>query len=235
MDRIRLPTCGSSLFSTPFVNQCRWGFSDSTMRLFKVICKDTGRRLWALPKLKNNRLDKYGTPELFHPLSENIAKELESGEDFQSIVETLETSSAEVFQARKVLPPLPDRGCSQIYACGLNYAKHAREASLKPGRYPTIILKASNSICGHLDDIRIPFVASQKPEVDYEVELAVIIGKTCKDVCVENAKHYIAGFTVANDITARRWQGKKGGSQWARSKSFDTFTPVSFETTTCFP
>lgn len=66
-------------------------------------------------------------------------------------------------------------------------------------------------------------VASQ---VDWEVELAVVIGETCRDVCAADALKYVRGYSVANDISARKWQGKKGGSQWCRSKSFDTFLPL---------
>ena len=74
--------------------------------------------------------------------------------------------------------------------------------------------------------IVIPRVASDPPEVDYEAELAVVIGRECKDVPAERALEYVAGFTIANDVTARRWQGKRGGGQWVRSKSFDTFLPL---------
>lgn len=64
-------------------------------------------------------------------------------------------------------------------------------------------------------------------EVDFEVELAVIIGKQCVDLQTpDSALEHVAGFTVANDVSARRWQGKKGGGQWGRSKSFDTFSPL---------
>jgi len=81
-------------------------------------------------------------------------------------------------------------------------------------------------VTGHNSPIRIPKVCP-KPEVDYEAELAIVIGRSCVDVKTpEDALGCIAGFTIANDISARRWQGKKGGGQWGRSKSFDTFTPL---------
>lgn len=83
-------------------------------------------------------------------------------------------------------------------------------------RYPTL---------PRLQAIVIPRVASDPPEVDYEAELAVVIGRECKDVPPERALDYIAGYTIANDVTARRWQGKRGGGQWVRAKSFDTFLP----------
>ena len=63
-------------------------------------------------------------------------------------------------------------------------------------------------------------------EVDWEVELAVVIGTTAKNVPVESALDHVRGYTVANDVSARRWQGKAGGSQWCRAKAFDTFLPL---------
>uniref|UniRef100_A0A0G4F8Z8 Fumarylacetoacetase-like C-terminal domain-containing protein n=1 Tax=Chromera velia CCMP2878 TaxID=1169474 RepID=A0A0G4F8Z8_9ALVE len=76
------------------------------------------------------------------------------------------------------------------------------------------------------DPIVIPQVASDPPEVDYECELAVVIGKACTNVPVERALEYVLGYTCANDVTARKWQGKRGGGQWCRSKCFDTFAPL---------
>ena len=63
-------------------------------------------------------------------------------------------------------------------------------------------------------------------EVDYECELAVVIGKRCKNVSRERALEYVLGYTCANDVSARDWQGKWGGSQWCRGKTFDTFAPL---------
>ena len=74
--------------------------------------------------------------------------------------------------------------------------------------------------------VRVPKQAQNPMEVDFEVELGIVISRACKNVSVEDAMSYVLGFTVANDISARRWQGKKGGGQWSRSKSFDTFTPL---------
>ena len=196
------------------------------MRLFKVLTVE-GQRLWAVraSSCTNNLLD---LPSAFTPLAPKSAALLESGSGFNSTDLHLDASQEiRAENVGKILAPLPDRGPAQIYACGLNYASHAAEAGLHPGRYPTIILKANSSVCGHGDEVYIPRVASEKPEVDYEAELAVVIGQPCLNVSADDAGGFIAGFTVANDITARRWQGRKGGSQWGRSKSFDTFTPVS--------
>jgi 2-keto-4-pentenoate hydratase/2-oxohepta-3-ene-1,7-dioic acid hydratase in catechol pathway len=66
----------------------------------------------------------------------------------------------------------------------------------------------------------------ESQEVDYECELAVVIGRRCKNVPKESALDYVLGYTCANDVSARDWQGKWGGSQWCRGKTFDTFAPL---------
>ena len=71
-------------------------------------------------------------------------------------------------------------------------------------------MKAPSSVTGHLCPIVIPHAAAAKPEVDAEAELAVVIGSPAKDVAVADALSYVLGYTVANDVSARRWQGKKG-------------------------
>ena len=63
-------------------------------------------------------------------------------------------------------------------------------------------------------------------QVDFEGELAVVIGRDCKNVSTDEALDYVLGYTIANDVTARRWQGRKGGGQWCRGKAFDTFCPL---------
>ena len=76
-----------------------------------------------------------------------------------------------------------------------------------------------------------PSVAQHPLEIDYEVELAIVVGTAadggpCRNVRAAEAMNFVAGFTVANDVSARRWQGKKGGGQWVRAKSFDGFCPL---------
>jgi len=112
-----------------------------------------------------------------------------------------------------------------IYAIGLNYKRHAEEAGLPAPRFPIYFMKPPSSIVGHGDAIAIP-AACHPEEVDWEVELAVVIGTAAKDVSVERALEHVRGYTVANDVSARRWQGKKGGGQWCRAKAFDSFCPL---------
>ena len=84
-------------------------------------------------------------------------------------------------------------------------------------------MKATNSVCAHLDDVVLPAIAPN--EVDYEVELAVIIGKLAKNVSESDARDYILGHAIGNDVSARDCQLRLD-SQWARGKSFDTFCPL---------
>lgn len=128
---------------------------------------------------------------------------------------------------KKLLAPLPVWPPPAVFALGLNFACHAREVKLPHPRFPIPFLLNPASIVGPDDDVMVPRCAQEPLEVDFEAELTVVIGhQRCKDVSAEEALDYVCGYTVANDVSARRWQGKKGGGQWSRAKSFDTFTPV---------
>ncbi len=104
---------------------------------------------------------------------------------------------------------------------GLNYQDHAAEFGQAIPEEPVIFLKPSSAVIGPGENIICPPCSSR---VDYEAELAVVIGKTCRNVSVSEAFAYIFGYTCGNDITARDLQEKD--SQWTRSKSFDTFLPL---------
>jgi 2-keto-4-pentenoate hydratase/2-oxohepta-3-ene-1,7-dioic acid hydratase in catechol pathway len=110
---------------------------------------------------------------------------------------------------------------TKIVALGLNYADHAAEADLPLPEEPIIFLKPLTAVIGHLDQIIYPFISQR---VDYEAELAVVIGRRAKNVPSHEARRYILGYTCSNDVTARDLQQKDG--QWTRSKSFDTFCPL---------
>jgi len=127
------------------------------------------------------------------------------------------------FQAKRILAPVGTQ-CPAVWCVGLNYKLHAKETGFEIPKRPTLFMKGINTIIGPEEAIKIPKVC--KNEVDFEGEIAVIISKTCRDVSEEDALDYVLGYTVANDVSARRWQGKKGGGQWVRSKSFDTFLPL---------
>ncbi|KEY66391.1 hypothetical protein S7711_05825 [Stachybotrys chartarum IBT 7711] len=117
-----------------------------------------------------------------------------------------------------------------IRCIGLNYQKHIKEGGRTPPPYPSVFIKPPTSIAGHDEDVPIPKIA-QDGTLDYEGELAIVIGKTCKNIAKEEAVKYIAGYLACNDVSARGWQRdpKKAGGvpQWCFSKGFDKFAPVS--------
>jgi 2-keto-4-pentenoate hydratase/2-oxohepta-3-ene-1,7-dioic acid hydratase in catechol pathway len=121
----------------------------------------------------------------------------------------------------KWMPPLTPPA---ILCIGLNYAKHILESNLPTPKEPVIFMKNPAAVIGHDGFVQMPKVCGD--ELDYEGELAVVIGKPCRDVSIENAYSVVLGYTVANDISARIWQLQRGGSQWVRGKSFDTFAPL---------
>ncbi len=129
--------------------------------------------------------------------------------------------TGEEVQVKSWRPPVSP---TAIFCIGLNYQKHAEESGVPLPEYPVLFMKNRAAATGHLEPIRIPKVCDG--EVDYEAELAVIIGKSCRDVGSEEALDYVAGYTAANDVSARKWQLEKGGSQWNRGKGFDTFAPL---------
>jgi 2-keto-4-pentenoate hydratase/2-oxohepta-3-ene-1,7-dioic acid hydratase in catechol pathway len=111
-----------------------------------------------------------------------------------------------------------------IIALGLNYGKHAEETGIRKPEVPVIFLKGTNSITAHGSDIILPKAGPD--QVDFEAELAVVIGRDAKNVPPEEVGNYIFGYTCANDVSARDWQIHKQKKQWARGKSFDTFCPL---------
>ncbi|MEM0964681.1 MAG: fumarylacetoacetate hydrolase family protein [Verrucomicrobiota bacterium] len=112
-----------------------------------------------------------------------------------------------------------------IYCIGLNYREHARETGIHVNEYPVVFLKSPTSVTGPESPIQLP--PSQISEtIDYEAELAIVISQDCKNVRREDALDVILGFTCANDVTARNWQSERGGGQFSRSKTFDTFCPL---------
>lgn len=111
---------------------------------------------------------------------------------------------------------------SKIICIGLNYLKHAQEAGMAVPEVPIIFMKATSSLSGPFDPILIPRNSIQ---TDWEVELAVVIGKRAKYVSVENAMDYVAGYCLHNDVSERDFQLRHGG-QWVKGKSADSFAPL---------
>jgi 2-keto-4-pentenoate hydratase/2-oxohepta-3-ene-1,7-dioic acid hydratase in catechol pathway len=129
-------------------------------------------------------------------------------------------------EVRLLAPVLP----SKVVAAGRNYASHAREMNGEPpakgpapsNAEPVIFLKPSTSVTGPGDAIKYPVKITDR--VDFEGELAVIIGRLCRQVPRERAEEVVFGYTCANDVTARDLQARDG--QWTRAKGFDTFCPL---------
>jgi acylpyruvate hydrolase len=115
--------------------------------------------------------------------------------------------------------PVPDP--DKIICLGLNYADHAAESNMPLPKYPILFPKYRNSLTGPKSAIVLPHFSTQ---IDYEAELAVVIGRTCKDVTEQDALNYVAGYTIMNDVSARDWQFHTG--QWMPGKAIDTFAPM---------
>ncbi|WP_119729182.1 MULTISPECIES: fumarylacetoacetate hydrolase family protein [Thermomonospora] len=119
---------------------------------------------------------------------------------------------------RLLAPILP----SKVVAIGKNYAEHAREMGGEPPAEPVIFSKPSTAVIGPGEAVAYPGKLTQR--VDYEGELAVVIGRMCREVPAARAREVILGYTCANDVTARDLQQRDG--QWTRAKGFDTFCPL---------
>lgn len=112
-----------------------------------------------------------------------------------------------------------------VFCIGLNYRKHAEETHAEIPRHPVLFMKNVASVQHPDGFIELPrHLRSDK--VDYEVELAVVMGRRARNVSVEEALSCVAGYTCGNDVSARDWQKHAGGGQWCRGKSFDTFCPL---------
>jgi 2-keto-4-pentenoate hydratase/2-oxohepta-3-ene-1,7-dioic acid hydratase in catechol pathway len=122
----------------------------------------------------------------------------------------------------KLLAPVSP---SALLCIGLNYRRHAAESGAKVPEFPVLFMKSLGAVQNPGDPIVLPRHLRSE-ECDYECELAVVIGRACKNVSRERALEYVLGYTCANDVSARDWQIKRGGSQWCRGKSFDTFAPL---------
>ena len=111
---------------------------------------------------------------------------------------------------------------SKIVCVGLNYAKHAEESGMVPPEEPVLFFKASSAITGPFDPIRIP---KGSTKTDWEVELALVIGKKASYVSEKEALNHVAGYVLHNDVSERAFQLERSG-QWVKGKSCDTFAPL---------
>lgn len=153
-----------------------------------------------------------------------LAKQHESGQLTRldgDLFGTLNDTGTAV-EAAKLLTPLDP---VDILCIGLNYRKHAEEGKAEIPQNPVLFMKTSTAAQNPGDPIVLPRKL-RSDRVDYECELAVIIGKRCHNVSKADALKYVAGYTCANDVSARDWQKNGGGGQWCRGKTFATFCPL---------
>ena len=130
--------------------------------------------------------------------------------------------TGEPAEIAKLLAPLEPRA---LVCIGLNFRQHAAETNAPLPKVPVVFFKNPAAVQNPGDAIELPrWLASG--QVDYECELAVVIGRRCKNVTRADALDYVLGYTCGNDVSARDWQKEGGGSQWCRGKSFDTFCPL---------
>lgn len=139
------------------------------------------------------------------------------GDPFEKLTDTGETADV-----GKLLAPLAP---IDILCIGLNYRRHAEEGGQAIPEQPVLFMKTASAVQSPGEPIVLPRKL-HSDKVDYECELAVVIGKTCHNVSRENALDYVLGYTCANDVSARDWQMKWGGGQWCRGKTFATFCPL---------
>jgi 2-keto-4-pentenoate hydratase/2-oxohepta-3-ene-1,7-dioic acid hydratase in catechol pathway len=132
------------------------------------------------------------------------------------------TVSQRPASVRKLLAPIQP---TAFFCIGLNYRKHAEEGKSPIPQYPVLFMKNPAAVQNPGDAIVLPRKLAST-QVDYECELAVVIGKACKNATKENALDYVRGYTCGNDVSARDWQKDFGGGQWCRGKTFDTFGPL---------
>lgn len=158
-----------------------------------------------------------GTDPLFGILEDDNQISIISGDPiYHGIQKT--AAKVELTKVRLLAPVIPR---SKIVAVGKNYADHAAEMGGVVPDEPIIFLKPNTAVIGPGDTIVWPAIA---PTIDYEAELAIVIGRVCKEVPKERVNDVIFGYTIANDVTCREIQKKDG--QWMRAKSFDTFCPL---------
>lgn len=123
--------------------------------------------------------------------------------------------------ARLLAPVVP----TNILCIGANYRKHIEECGMKPPDNPIIFMKPTGALLDPGQPIRIPACCMAEPQVDWECELVVVIGREARSVPADRALEYVLGYTCGNDVSARKWQMNCGG-QWIHGKGFDTFCPL---------
>ena len=158
--------------------------------------------------------------ELDHSLPKGL-REILDANALRRVAELASTSSAVKADQPRLLSPIPRP--NKIIGIGLNYRNHAIESGMAIPTEPIVFAKFASVVIGPEMPIRLPEMST---EVDFEAELAVVIGRRGRNIPQGEAMSYVAGYMLANDVSARDWQLKKPGGQWILGKTFDTFCPL---------
>ncbi|KAM3926238.1 oxaloacetate tautomerase fahd2, mitochondrial-like [Leptodactylus fuscus] len=148
---------------------------------------------------------------------------LEGGEATLQIAKRALDSGQHILSRSQLSVLAPITNPEKVICIGMNYVDHCLEQNVPVPKEPIIFSKFPSSIVGPYDSIVLP---SESQQVDWEVELAFVIGKKGKNIKEQDAMEHVAGFTVAHDVSARDWQMSKNGKQWLLGKTFDTFCPM---------
>lgn len=140
-------------------------------------------------------------------------------DEYRNLADAAKTGTAVAIQDIELLNPIERAG--KVWAIGLNYSEHIAESNVDAPEEQVWFSKAWTSLTGPYSPVQIPKVSQY---VDYEAELVAIIGKPCKNVSATDAKDYVFGYCVGNDVTERMWQHRT--PQWSLGKSFDTHGPI---------
>lgn len=142
----------------------------------------------------------------------------------QDLIEKLRTVDLRSFPAAPAGARLgpPVAGCGKIVCIGLNYRDHASESGMEVPREPVVFMKATSALCGPCDDVLMPPGCTK---LDWEVELAVVMGREGRNIPESAARSFVAGFCIMHDVSERAFQ-LEGTGQWVKGKSADTFAPL---------
>ncbi|KAL0132001.1 hypothetical protein PUN28_000046 [Cardiocondyla obscurior] len=153
-----------------------------------------------------------------------LKKFLEGGDDLLKKAKRIVAEGRSITPEADVNILAPITHMDKVLCIGLNYSGHCQEQGLPTPESPVVFNKFPSNIIGPQDNILLPQISDK---VDWEAELAVVIGKKCKSVSNDDVEDCIFGYTVAQDITAREWQkSKRNANQWVLSKAMDTFCPL---------
>ncbi|XP_038070646.1 fumarylacetoacetate hydrolase domain-containing protein 2-like [Patiria miniata] len=153
----------------------------------------------------------------------NMKTFVEGGQQMLDAAKQVISSGKHVLKRETVTLRAPINNCDKVLCVGMNYREHCIEQNVPIPTEPIFFSKFASTIVASGDDIIYPDVTE---ELDWEVELVIVIGKNGKNIQESDAMDHVIGYTVAHDVSARDWQLKKNGGQWLLGKTMDTFCPV---------